>query len=388
MQNLLFLLAFLLSFASTAQDNASIYPFAFRGQWGLIDSDKNILVEASLDQVELLWNNKQADGFVAATKNGRQGVLNGSGKWAIKPKMDSIVRDYVYYFPEIVWVIRKGKYGLMDVSGKKGQWLAKPQFTACQEGEGRKLVLFPVAIDNKWGVLNNNGELVAECIYDEVKLFETWSDYPYIKLIKDGEVSYLDAFGLEQDKEEMEDKEMMDEDWDDVAIMDEEVEGLPVPDPRYQILPGEAGETVVTYETYKDGAYQVDKRILVPGEYEVTRVSLETFYYPRGICSITIKKDGRFGFFDPRDSTVGTPPVYDYTKAIRLPDSRNRGNILLKIGQKQGLADRNGKLILPAYFDTLEGYRGLIFVTHESGYQGFADYQGNVFLPSTLELTE
>ena len=43
--------------------------------------------------------------------------------------------------------------------------------------------------------------------------------------------------GLEQDGEEMERKEMLDEDWDDIVFEDEEVEGLPVPDPKITTLP-------------------------------------------------------------------------------------------------------------------------------------------------------
>lgn len=379
---LLALLAFCSLVPLRAQEETRVYPFAYQDRWGLLNSEGDIIVEPTLDDIQLFWDNKQASGNGIATKNGRQGLLNGYGKWIVKPKMDSIVRTKVINFPHLHWVVRDGKFGLLTTEGKKGKWLVKPTFTTVGEDDGRKLALIPVAIGEQWGVLNSSGEMVAECEYDEVKILGSWEDYPDIKLTQNGTVTYLDAFGVPKDTEAMRQAELDYDNWDDVVFEDVDV-SEDTPSPRQQSIPQPDGSTRLTYEPYLNGKYQVQEEIIVPAEYKIVHVQVEEYYYPRNIRYIQISQGDKFGFLG-KDGSPNTPVVHDQISWRNFPG--NKQVALLYQGDLQGLANRNGQLLLPAIFTKITGYKSMLFVDHPSGYRAYANYKGEVFLPTALGL--
>ncbi|MEL6971865.1 MAG: WG repeat-containing protein [Bacteroidota bacterium] len=295
---------------ASAQKQPLVYPFVYGTQWGLVDQNRTTVLGPSLDSIGLFFivnpdatYPKQA----LAIKSDRCGVLNTAGEWIMKPKADSIGRNQ-YYAKGLAWVRRKGKYGLMDFNGEKARWRIKPRFTKVGEFRGRKLAVAVVAINDRWGVVNAQGEFVAKCDYDEVQLIHDFSDYPDIKLAKGEEVSYISARGEARDADKLA--------WEEEIVFEDQV----IEDDSYQqerkehrivkdILAG--GRLRISLEVASAGQpFQVVEQRTVGTAYSIYNVEVNEDVNPMQIKCLLVQRDGKMGFWG-RDGLVAPGTVYD-----------------------------------------------------------------------------
>lgn len=368
-----------------AQDEPVIYPFSLDNQWGIVDENRALILPPSIDSIGLFIS--IGDGAVhtkaAAAKQGdRMGILNQSGNWLLKPKADSIVR-WGYRTPSLRWVQSKGKFGLLDISKKKAKWLIKPQFTEVDDFVGRKLSLAPVAIGDLWGVVNNEGDIVAECIYHSVTILDEYSDYPDIKLVKDEVVSYLDAFGAPRDTEEM---SRLEEDlmWDDVAIEEAPMEESYSHRVRTQSAVG-GGQVVILEESRGGRPYETLEERLIPSDFRIVEIKVQEIYYPLRLNTIVVQKDGLIGFWG---SEGLLPPGCVYNRVNWKPSNRYDELGFTSRNGQLGLVNRDGNVLLPPAFTEIEEYGTLFRFVHPDGYRGYADTYGRVFLPAEVDLDQ
>ncbi|MCB0636009.1 MAG: WG repeat-containing protein [Lewinella sp.] len=189
-------------FPSLAQDELpAVYPFAHHGEWGLIDANRQVILEPSLAYIQLFRAPTEANALTIATEDGRKGLLRRDGEWAFRPLADSIGYPQ-QAMPQLHWATLDDRYGLVTTAGQPEAWLIHPQFTEVNDFEGNKISLAVVATAEGRGVVNQEGEFVAPCIYDEVIIVDRFSDYPNLRLIKDGEVTYLDAHGMPREPDQ------------------------------------------------------------------------------------------------------------------------------------------------------------------------------------------
>ncbi|MEL7423680.1 MAG: WG repeat-containing protein [Bacteroidota bacterium] len=379
---LLFSLLGFLEVAS-AQKETLIYPYAYQNQWGLVDENRTVLLSPSLDSIGFfsIYNPEAVFPRLAvALEDDKLGVINTAGEWVLKPKVDSIGLNH-YYVKGLAWVVRKGKYGLMDFNGSEAQWRIKPRFTEVSRFRGRKVAVAAVAIDGRWGVVNSDGKWVAKCKYDSAELLYDFTDYPDIKLTKGEQTTYIDALGNT--------REATDINWEDEEIYFEDsmIEDMPQETRREhritkQILAG--GRERVTLEvSAAGGPYQrVEFRTIEPG-YTIFNVVVDENRIPLRIKYVLVQKDDKFGFWGP-EGLIAPGAVYD---RIGWTQSQRYGQfaVLYRNGLK-GLARVTGEPFIPAVFSTLD-VRGFLFVyTHPDGYRGYADDQGRVFIPQEVIL--
>lgn len=381
------LFLFLLNFGTvaSAQTSPLVYPYAHQNLWGLVDQDRNTILEPSLDSIGLFYVvNAEAIHPVQALaiENDKCGIVNTDGDWILKPKADSIGRSH-YYAKGMVWVKRKGKYGLMNFNGPKAKWSIKPRFTQVSDFRGRKLGLAVVAIDDRWGVVNSQGEFVVKCTYDEVELQNTYADYPDIKLTQGEQVSYIGARGEARKAEDML--------WDDEIVFEDSI----IEDDSYE---EERIEHRITKETLAGGRLrislelstggrpyeQVEQRTIGTG-YTIYNVVVNEDVRPPRIKHILVQKDGKMGFWG-EEGLVAPGAIYDRVITSRV--GRHGELAVLFRDGKKGYARVNGDPIVPAVFSTVESFGSLFVLTHPDGYRGYADSRGRIFLPKEVSLEE
>jgi hypothetical protein len=371
-----------------AQSAPKVYPYAFQGKWGVINSERTVILEPSLDTLEQFREQGLPEANAIARLNGQAGLLSGSGKWIVKPQLDSIgYRNY--YAPNLRWGVKDGQYGLLTTAGSKGKWVIKPRFTEVTEFQGRKLAVAAVQKDGKWGVVNSLGKMVVPCTYDAVKVIDAYSDYPDLKLTQNGVVTYVDAFGALRPTAEMVIAEQEDDRFNDMVVeemVDMESAGEPVVKPRVRQEKGASGETSVILETVGATGQEEIARVIIDPGFRVEEVKLEDNYAPRALSIryILVSNSGKYGFIGP-DGQPCTPVIYDRIdfKGLRIGNS-----VVLYRGALKGLANGQGERLLPAVFSEIKWYNNMLWVTHPAGYEGYADFLGQVFLPLAVDMKE
>ena len=361
-----------------AQEAPVVYPFAYQNEWGVVQENRTLVLAPQLDTIGFFNYTGPAMKYAIAVDDHKYGLLNADGSWLAKPKLDSIGR-MEYYAKNTHWAVRKGKFGLLSTKAKKTKWLAKPKFTAVTEFDGRKVALAAVAINDRWGVINGEGKLIAPCIYDKVKLLDDYSDYPDYKLTLDGEDRYIDAFGEALPLAEMREKEEELEMWgDDMVFEDQSIdEDALIPRLKINQQKNPAGGTDVILT--KNGTEA--ERVNVAEGYFIEEAKLDMSYNRTRIAYILVQKEGKFGFWG-LNGAIATPAKYDRIKWQR--SNRYEQLAYLYKGDTMGLANHRGYQIFPAAFTSITEFSYYFRLVHPDGYVGYGNQDGRVFLPETV----
>lgn len=361
-------------FVKAQQEPRVVYPFAYQGQWGLIDSDKNVILEPQLDYIHLFRGVERP--LTVAVRNGRQGLLDQSGKWVLKAKYDSLMTGQ-WRVPHLRWGLQDGEFGLISTVKKKAKWVFKPQFTNVSDFAGRKLAVAVVSKPEGMGAINEEGEVIADFIYDNVQVIDEFSDYPDIKLTRGETISYIDSWGAARDPEMME--ELME---DMIAFEDQMIEEAPPPFNEPKVSYQQVGiSTTWRVETqkydYQSRTYVTHQSLEIEGYDQVLNVKLD---YEGDIAYIYVKKDGLMGFLDDEGAVI-CPVVYD---RIQPFNERYATGFYLYKDKLIGYATSIGYEVLPGTFTKIEAMPGRMWkVYHPDEYIGYAR-NGVVYLPIEL----
>ncbi|WP_020536649.1 WG repeat-containing protein [Lewinella cohaerens] len=364
-----------------AQKAPKVYPFSYQNEWGIVDENRALVMAPELDSIGFFNHASSTGSYAIVIDNSRYGLLKTDGAWLAKPKLDSIGRMQ-YYAKNNHWALRKGKFGLLHTEGAKAKWLAKPKFTAVTDFDGRKVALAAVAINDRWGVINGEGKLIAPCIYDKVKLLDDYSDYPDYKLTLNGEDRYIDAFGEALPFEEMREKEEELEMWgDDMVFEDQSVDEDAAPrlEINRQRNPGGGIDVVLA----KNGSET--ERVTVPEEYNIEKTTIIQGYNRSQLGYILVEKDGKFGFW-AHNGVAATPAKYDRIKWQR--SARYEQLAYLYKGEVIGLANYRGYQIFPAVFTSITEFSYYFRLVHPDGYVGYGNQDGRIFLPETVLIVD
>lgn len=368
-------LLLLCGLASWAQEeNPAVYPFAYQGEWGLIDSKKNVVLEPQLDYIHLFRGTERP--LTVAVKNGRQGLMDPSGTWVLKAKYDSLMPAQ-WRVPHLRWSLQDGEFGLISTAKKKAKWVFKPQFTTVSDFTGRKLAVAVVTKPEGMGAINAEGEVIADFIYDNVQVIDEYSDYPDIKLTRGETVSYIDSWGAPRDAAMMAELEEDMIAFEDMAI-DEAVPPIGEPKISYQRA-GSGNKWQVEAQKYdfQNRRYVRHQSLEIEGYDQILEAKLD---YSGNISHIQVEKDGLTGFLDG-EGTVICPVVYDRVRAI---NGRYATGFYLHKGDLMGYASSIGYEVLPGVFTKIEAMPGRMWkVYHPDGYIGYAR-KGVVYLPIEL----
>lgn len=367
-----------------SQKATQIYPFAYQEQWGVVDENRETILPPTLDSIGFFFplsENATNTKLAIARQHESLGLISQDGQWMLKPKYEQ-VGDRQYYAKDLRWIQHKGKFGLMSLSEKRGKWLIKPRFTAVEDFHGRKLALAIVAIGDQFGVVNNQGDVVAACEYDAIKLLDDYSDYPDIKLTKNDQDQYLDAFGVQLPTDEMRIKEAREDMWDDAVFEDVSMEEEPSQHRTRTENTSRGEQMVVLEKSARRGPWETLEQRTVPAGYQVVEIKVQERYSPLRLNAVVLEKDGKITFLG-KEQLLNEGASYD--RLVWKRSARYDELGLVYRADLIGVVNRDGVEMVPAAFSQVEEYGTLFRLVHPDGYEGFADSQGKVFLPKEVK---
>ena len=200
-------------FVGTRTFNNENHEYDYDGKYGLIKTGGEKLTPAEFSEIE-----EMSYGYVLMKNfEGKKGIYDDSGKMIIPCKFDDIENYNVNFYtnPDDMgtdyWLVfigttenykKQGKYGLYTESGNALTKTEYEKVSPLYKGG------FKVMNNGKWAVLNTDGELITDYIYDNIddggfkngrllvfkgtKKSDEYEDVSY-----DGLFGYLDETGKE-----------------------------------------------------------------------------------------------------------------------------------------------------------------------------------------------
>lgn len=144
--------------------------------YGVIDRDGNIIIEATYQNIEI--PNPSKDVFICYKDEEQSEVLNSKKETLFKEfdKVEPIklknIASTLCYEKSVLKYKKNNAYGLIDFEGKQ---LTKDEYDSIenlQSTEGK----FLVSKNNKFGVINLNGAILVKMEYDQIATDEYYSE--------------------------------------------------------------------------------------------------------------------------------------------------------------------------------------------------------------------
>ena len=153
---------------SCVHDESIYLAVKHNGKWAYMKQSGELVTPFMFDNVSPFQDN----GYARVGVDGKEGIINLQGEWAIEPKYDRI--DYrIQHFPEIdqtlVRVINQKKEGIINISGQ--------ELIPCKyDSFGLSRMVYsegciPARIDNKWGFITLEDKVAIPFEYDYANEF-------------------------------------------------------------------------------------------------------------------------------------------------------------------------------------------------------------------------
>lgn len=417
---------FVFLFLSSCGHEAGKYRGAVKSHdnYGYIDETGEFVIDPDF---EVAWSFVR--GTAVVKQDSKYGLINKFGDWIVEPAYDSVIPfsadcfiiqqdsmfgfmehgtgkiliapryEQVYYYTDKLCVIQQGRaLGVVNSQGKIAcqpvlqdlRQMLGPLATVVQSDTSDEMAMLLSIIDGgavKLGLINQRGEYVTPCKYDE--MFDDAQNGYYYPFIRAQEFVNDSTVG-------------------DVPVMVGtygiiDTAGKILSEPQFNEMPvyGDGMFRVRIGEKY--GFADASGKVVIPAQWEFAVAFSEgkAIVSDNSNSSIidktgkTIAKnlgpgtgmyrfknnrarcrslDGRYGFMDPSGKRV-IPPVYD------VADDFEEGRAIISSNGKYGLIDTSGKLIIePQYSFIFNLGDGYYQVKNDSGRAGVMNSDGDVII--------
>ncbi|MBI4748795.1 MAG: WG repeat-containing protein [Acidobacteria bacterium] len=298
--------------------NPQLYPvYIHRRGWGFINANGAKVIPPTLEEVTPF-----SEGLAGVKMNGKWGYINETGTLVIQPRFDAagefhnglakVVFDEIKRFgvliprPPIAFINRHGE--------KVIDCLQFQSVNGFQEG------LAAVQIDNKWGFINLQGQVV---IQPEFEIAYDFSEGLSL-VFKDGKYGFITPSG----------------DW---QIPPQLISASSFHNGRAKIL------VIAQDEAESYGFCDRQGKLVIPAEFE------DASNFSEGLAAV--RKNGKWGFIDAEGKVV-------VPFQFQTADSFSSGRAAVFLGNgvtpdaKYGYIDSTGNVVIPARFGKAEPFRG------------------------------
>lgn len=332
------------------------YCFAKKnGKWGVVDFKNNVILPFEYDHEH--WNMTSGDMVYCLSKNGRRLAINLKTKQADTCNCNSGDEEDTTVLAHGFKRIKKDdKYGLLNPEGELTLGIKYDYIRYDADTSGIYLPdpYIQVRRNNLWGVADTSGKILLPPLYNSV-----------VGLLKNE--FFVCETGTKGDNEILTDKN------------------------GKQVLPGSYAEIAFKYaacncdslgtpyllfkQNHQYGIYNSESKILVRPQFDDIDEYNFNVHSPH---SIVFKKGNRQGILDIVSGKIIMPPLYQTVDNDHLPG----GLMIVSDDGKYGLYDCHKKrLIVPltyTYIGVTENQR-LLKMSRENDY-GLMDFDGNVLV--------
>ena len=345
--------------------------------YGVIDKSGNIIIEPSYTEIKIPNPEKavfvcyQGEDIVILD-NQKQEIMAQYEK--VEPiRLKNIASDLMYE-KTVLKYLENGKYGLIDLSGKKVTNAIYEELDSLPYKEGELLV----KQDGKYGVINIKGNKLVKNEYDSIQVDGYYTDensYKYSGYIvstttdqgyRYGYIDYKGSLLLETEYNELE--RITDiEDNENAYIICAKNGQYGVIKNKDNILNNEyqsirydkSNDVLVIEKSKKYGIAKLDGQIIVPVEYNQIDIT-GIYLYAQNTQGITVYNSN------------GTEANIDSDIAIlETENDKYRIRINNKIGSKYGVIDDEGKQLIEEKYNYIEYlYDDYFIASFENGKLG------------------
>lgn len=287
------------------------------GKWGAITMKNQVVIPFEYDVLNGYY--VQMDDFLYACKNGECFVADRYGKPVTAGRYETVIG---YWDPNQILAMKKGKTVLID---RQWQEFSPPDS------------LYPFNAftkEGKYAIFNIQGKQLTPYEYDYI----TWSNSTkYFAVAKNGQQGIIDTRGQQI---------------------------IPITYAAAEIYRNE--DLFVLMENYKYGIADEKANMVLPLEYEY--ISTGTGEYSMAV----IKKDGKFGLFNPK-----TKKVVAECKYGQIREFTDTGLTPVLYEDKWGFMDAQGKIVVPFKYDQAWYFQDGKSQVKLGDKMGYVDGKGN-----------
>jgi len=313
----LFCLAYFLSAWSLAAQD--LFPIKVNNQWGLIDTQGQIVVEPIYDAI----GEFRQFHYAVMQRDGMVGMLNGQAQEIISPRYDDLkVLDSTH-----IAVMHQNEWMLVDLNENIILDKGYERVTMLDNG------FLKVMYDGKWCVVDPNGKHLCDATYDEIEILQ---DKYFLTHLND-QVGLLSLDGK--------------------LLLGARCE---------QIVP--LADQVILYRLYDQwGITTLEGQILIDPSFDSYKMLGTQF------IKLLTEKGTRL-FSIASQSLVESAWYDDYY-------SFSENFVLSKKNRKLGLIHSSGQVVLSTEYDEIQGYRSPYFRVKKRGLWGIIDTGEQIIVP-------
>lgn len=286
--------------------NVEYYPVYTNEKWGVIDTNGDIVIEPTFEEMVLVPDNAKPV-FICTTDIDAQ-----TGEYSTKilnNKNEAIFTDYesvtmidnhdknnkIWYEKNMLRVEKNGKYGVINFDGRE---LVKCDYDEIVALTGVSNML-RVKKDGKYGLINSMGTTIIEPTYLSLSALGTKPEEGYIIRNEDGYGVAISTKKVIITPQYNEIKNVFgndmyvvkDSSWK-VVNKNSEV----VLSSGYDEVTGINGENISIKKNGKYGVMSIGAKTLIPAEYDTLQYAFDNYYI--------VSKDGKYGLIDTENSTI------------------------------------------------------------------------------------
>lgn len=315
-----------------------LFRFEKDGKYGLINESGKVIAKA---EYESIWGD--ASGFAIVRKDGKTGYMNPEGKLITKFQYDEY--GCSGFYDGLAHVVKDGKHGFINTSGKTIVPLKYEDATDYADGAAT------VMLDGKWGVVNKKGEVIVKPKYAQIG---------YVAQPAEIVVTFVEGIAQIQ---------TMEGKWGYI-----DVNGKEVVKPEYD----EAYDSRNGFAPFvKDGkmGLATKKGVALKPVYD--------FIYDFTASGVTFfVQDKKLGIINNKLKVIAKA---QYASAKEISPE---GYMTVKKGDKYGVVDKNGKVIIkPQYDDLGTFYNGMARVILKDKI-GYINLKNNLVIPAEYEVID
>lgn len=387
MQKTLLIFALLfLSVISKAQDSLEFAQVYFKNAWHIIDRNGNFILDQGYG-VGMYQNLCFSDKLAMSIKDNKVGFIDFKGNQVIPNKFDHAHCFVFGYAPVAI----EDKWGIIDRAGK---FLVDPVYDYAGGFGPEKLA--GLLKDNRIGFVDTTGTLVIPFKYYWTKPWDTTPDYPFFVnnrisvIVADNEEEIQNRkYGCLNTKGEL----VIPAIFDFISYFEDGI-ATAKKDGRF-VLIDTVGNIVrqfpeIVQSMYLNGDYSIIHGS--DGRAGLMRSTGEILLEPKyngidpfsdGFAAVQIEDDGP----GVKSAFIDTTGRFVFDKTFGFITNFSEGYAAVEVNGKWGFIDRTGKQVIePVYDDVKDFYNGLAIVGIKHGKSfryGYVDRTGSVVIKAT-----
>jgi len=293
--------------------------------------------------------------LIPAKMNDKWGFIDTAGIWIIRPVYDSCEP----FSEGMALVSEDNKLGFINSRGKLS---ILPEY---EDAESFKNGFALVYNGEKYGAINRFGDHIAEMEYDDIGVFV--DGYAYAS--KNNRYGYIDENGLViipfiyDQAFNMENNKALVKQYEKFGIIDSKNEWI-VPFEYEWIEPHFKDSLIKVKKGGKFGLInsKLDTILAIENNF-IGRIDQEL---------ILVIKEGKVGYINQKGEWK-IPMIYESDPFILDWGEFDKGMARIRIKGKMGLIDTTGTRVVPAIFDEIGYYDGILYPVKKNGKWGYAD---------------